>query len=186
MTSEETSEETGEETGELAFEHVGTMVCDDRLLLCDVEYLPPRFAGMARGAIGLDVEVEIEPGTWQLLLARRADGEISVVLLAHDRELDQGTPLEQAEVVARLRVDSGRITALDPTLRDDLDMQTAVLEAPREQVPCMLTPLTAEGEADTAAEPRGALIDIDAGGVFELHASVEQPRRTLFLVIPTD
>jgi hypothetical protein len=154
------------------------MVCSDRLLICDVEYLPPRFAGTTQGKVSLGAELEIQPGVWQVLVAY--DGPtLRLVVLTHDRELDTEVPLEQAEVVATLRVDSGRITAIDPELREDLDMQTAVLEAPREQVPCMLRPL----EAPADAEPRGAVIDIDAGGVFELHAPPGQPRTALFLAM---
>jgi hypothetical protein len=163
---------------EMEFEHVGTMVCSDRLLICDVEYLPPRFAGATQGKVSLAPEVEIEPGVWQVLVAFEGPS-LRFVLLTHDRELDNQVPLEQAEVVATLRVDSGRITAIDPELREDLDMQTAVLEAPREQLPCMLRPL----EAGEHAEPRGTVIDIDAGGVFELHAPPGQPRTALFLAI---
>lgn len=159
------------------FQHVGTMVCGDRLLICDVEYLPPRFAGTSQGKVSLGAEIEIEPGVWQVLIA--FDGPtLRFVVLTHDRELDSELPLDRAEVVATLRVDSGRITALDPELREDLDMQNAVLEAPREQVPCMLRPL--DGPAD---EPRGTLLDIDAGGVFELHAPPGRPRTALFLPI---
>lgn len=162
---------------DLSFEHVGTMVCGDRLLICDVEYFPPRFAGTTQGKVSLGLEVEIEPGVWQVLVASD-DEALRFVLLTHDQELDSELPLERAEVVGLLRVDSGRITAIDPDLREDLDMQNAVLEAPREQVPCMLRPL--EGERD---EPRGALLDIDAGGVFELYAAPGRPRTALFLAI---
>ena len=166
---------------ELDFQHVGTMVCGDRLLICDVEYLPPRFAGTTQGKVSLGPELEIEPGVWQVLVA--FDGPtLRFVLLTHDRELDNQVPLEQAEVVATLRVDSGRITAIDPELRDDPDMQTAVLEAPREQVPCMLRPLDMLDMA-ADAEPRGTVIDIDAGGVFEIHATPGHPRTALFLAI---
>ncbi|HVH99966.1 MAG TPA: hypothetical protein VM869_14720 [Enhygromyxa sp.] len=162
----------------LEFEHVGTMVCGDRLLICDVEYLPPRFAGTTQGKVSLGAEIEIVPGVWQVLVA--FDGPTPrVVLLTHDRELESEIPLERAEVVATLRVDSGRITAIDPELRDDLDMQTAVLEAPREQVPCMLRPLDSLEDA----EPRGTVIDIDAGGVFELHAPPGHPCSAVFLAI---
>lgn len=169
---------------DLDFQHVGTMVCGDRLLICDVEYLPPRFANTTQAKVSFGAEIEIEPGVWQVLVA--FDGpSVRVVLLTHDRELDSEVPLEQAEVVATLRVDSGRITAIDPELREDLDMQTAVLEAPREQVPCMLRPLRRGVAALGAAEsePRGTVIDIDAGGVFELHAGPGQPRTALFLAI---
>ncbi|MFO7566387.1 MAG: hypothetical protein R6X02_27340 [Enhygromyxa sp.] len=58
-------------------------------------------------------------------------------------------------------------------------MQNAVLEAPREQVPCMLRPL----DDDQGDEPRGALLDIDAAGVFELYAAPGRPRTALFLAI---
>jgi hypothetical protein len=163
---------------ELEFEHVGTMVCSDRLLICDVEYLPPRFANTMQGKVSFGAELEIVPGTWQVLVAY--DGpNLRIVLLTHDRELDSELPLERAEVVATLRVDSARITALDPELRHDLDMQTAVLEAPREQVPCMLRPLDAPADS----EPRGTVIDIDAAGVFELHAPPGHPRTAVFLAI---
>jgi hypothetical protein len=146
--------------GELNFEHVGTMVCGERLLICDVEYFPPRFAGTTQGKVSLGLEIEIEPGVWQVLIA--SDGEAPrFVLLTHDRELDSELPLERAEVVGLLRIDSGRITAIDPELREDLDMQTAVLEAPREQVPCMLRPLDGGPE-----QPRGVLLYVDVGGVF--------------------
>jgi hypothetical protein len=169
---------------DLEFEHVGTMVCSDRLLICDVEYFESRFAGMRRGPIALDLEIEIEPGVWQVLVARERDRDQTprFVMLTLDSELDVPTPLDHAEAIGLLRVDSGRITAIDPELRDDPIMQTAVLEAPREQVPCMLRPL----DAAPTTEPRGALLDIDAGGVFELYASPELPRRALFLAIPTD
>lgn len=163
---------------ELQFEHVGTMACGDRLLICDVEYLPPRFAGTLQGKVSLGPEIEIEPGIWQVLIAFEGS-MLRFVLLTHERELDNPTPLEQAEIVALLRVDSGRITAIDPELREDLDMQNAVLEAPREQVPCMLRPLDALADA----EPRGTVIDIDAGGVLELHAAPGRPRTALFLLV---
>jgi hypothetical protein len=163
---------------QLEFEHVGTMVCGDRLLICDVEYLPPRFAHTMQGKVSFGAEVEIVPGTWQVLVAY--DGpDLRIVLLTHDRELESEIPLERAEVVATLRIDSARITALDPDLRDDPDMQTAVLEAPREQVPCMLRPLDAPADS----EPRGTVIDIDATGVFELHAPPGHPRTAVFLAI---
>jgi hypothetical protein len=165
---------------ELGFEHVGTMACGDRLLICDVEYLPPRFAGMQRGKVSLGPEIEIVPGVWQVLVAREGDDDaIRFVLLTHERELELDDPLEQAEAVALLRVDSGRITALDPELRDDESMQTAVIEAPREQVPCMLRPLDARAGED----PRGVLLDIDLAGVLELHAPPGRPRSALFLVL---
>jgi hypothetical protein len=164
--------------GDLEFEHLGTMACGDRLLLCDVEYLPPRFANNMQGKVTLGAEIEILPGTWQVMLAfDRAT--LRFVLLTHDSELETEDPLDQADGIALLRVDSGRITALDPELRDDPDMQTAVLEAPREQVPCMLRPLDAAADSD----PRGTLIDIDAGGVLELYAGPGRPRTVLFLAI---
>lgn len=164
---------------DLSFDHVGTMVCADRLLICDVEYFPPRFAGTAQGKISLGLEIEIEPGVWQVLLARDPQqGALRFVLLTHDRELDSELPLDRAELVGLLRVDSGRITAIDPELREDLDMQTALLEAPREQVPCMLRLLDGDPE-----QPRGALLDLDVGGVFELHAAPGRPRTALFLAI---
>lgn len=161
---------------ELEFEHIGTMTCSDRLLICDVEYFPERFAGMARGAVSLGLEIEIEPGTWQLLVARGPDGAIAVVLLTHDRELEIDTQLEHADAIGLLRVDSGRITAIDPELRADEVIQTAMIEAPREQVPCMLRELNSDGE------PRGALLDIDTGGVFELHGH-GQPCSMMFMAL---
>ncbi len=170
--------------GDLEFEHVGTMVCGERLLICDVEYLPPRFAGATQGKVGLDAQLEVRPGTWQVLLAYDPDDpdpdpSPRFVLLTHDAELETEGPLDQAEAVALLRVDSGRIAALDAELRDDEDIQTAVREAPREQVPCMLTPL----DPRDRGAPRGALLDIDAGGVFELYAPPGRPRTALFLAI---
>jgi hypothetical protein len=164
---------------ELSFEHVGTLAVGEQLLLCDVDYAPARFAGMRNAAVALDVVVDVEPGTWQVLLARAPDQRITVVLLTHDAELDVGDPLEHAEVIAHLRVDSGRITALDPDLRDDETIQTALVEAPREQVPCLLRPLDAASDDP----PRGALIDIDTGGVFELYATLGRPRTALFLLL---
>jgi hypothetical protein len=192
------------EPGDLEFEHVGTMTCGDRLLVCDVEYLPPRFANSMQGKVSLAPEIEVRPGVWQVLLAFDSneleayahadpDGEHDhdhtgpapkFVLLTHDSELESETPLDEADAIALVRVDSGRITAIDVELRDDLDIQTAVLEAPRDQVPCMLRPLEPDGSpasADTA--PRGALIDLDAGGVFELYASPTRPHTVLFLAL---
>ncbi|KIG15433.1 hypothetical protein DB30_05629 [Enhygromyxa salina] len=167
---------------ELAFEHVGTMACSEAVLICDVEYFPANFAGMRRGPIALDLELEIQPGTWQVLIAheRDADQTPRFVLLSLDAELDEPTPLDHAEAVGLLRVDSGRITAIDPALRDDPIIQTAVLEAPREQVPCMLRALDAEPTSD----PRGVLLDIDAGGVCELYAPPGRPCRSLLIMIP--
>lgn len=172
--------------GDLEFVHVGTMVCGDRLLICDVEYFPPRFAGAGLAKIAFDAVVEILPGTWQVLLAYDPSDQTSgdqrsprFVLLTHERELETEAELDQAEAIAYLRVDSGRITAIDPELRDDLDIQTALVEAPREQVPCMLRPLDAEPDA----EPRGTILDIDAAGVFELYAAPGTPRTALFLAI---
>ncbi|PRP90233.1 hypothetical protein ENSA5_66450 [Enhygromyxa salina] len=176
--------------GELEFEHVGTFVSDGRLLLCDVDYFPSRFAGARQAQVGLDAEIEVEPGVWQVLVAYEpghggpAEARtLRFVLLTHDRELDTPAPLDRAEAVALLRVDSGRITAIDPELRDDDTIQTAVIEAPREQVPCMLRPLDEHGQPDRHADPRGALLDIDAGGVLELYAAPGQPRRALFLAV---
>lgn len=172
-------------TGDLSFEHVGTLACGDRLLLCDVEYIAPRFAGMGRGALRFDVEVEIVPGTWQVLVARDSaadpDDSLRFVLLTHERELDDPAPLDEAEAIALLRVDSGRITALDPELRADPLIQTAVIEAPREQVPCMLR----DPAAPEHAAPRGALLDVDLAGVFELYAGAGEPRSSLFLAVGT-
>ena len=173
--------------GELVFEHVGTMVCRERLLLCDVEYFDPRFAGMRRGKVELGVELEVMPGPWQVLLVRdpsakdedEREAELRFVLLAHDDELDDHTPLDQAEAVALVRVDSGRITVVDAELREDEVIATALVEAPREQVPCLLT---APGDTD----PRGALLDIDLGGVFELYAGLGRPRSSLFLTLAQD
>ena len=166
---------------ELAFEHVGTMACADRLLICDVEYIAPRFAGMTKGAIQLDAEIEILPGTWQVLVVRDPTGDpeanVRFVLWTHERELDDPAPLDEAEAIALLRVDSGRITALDPELRAEPIIQTAVIEAPREQVPCMLR----DPAAPAHAEPRGALLDLDLGGVFELYAGAGRPRSSIFL-----
>jgi hypothetical protein len=166
---------------ELAFEHIGTLECDDRLLICDVEYFPERFAGMSRGAVSLGLELEIEPGTWQLLVARGPDGAIAVVLLTHDRELEIDTQLEHAEALGLLRVDSGRITVIDPDLRAEEILQTAVIEAPREQVPCMLRAPHAD-HADEETPPRGALLDVDAGGVFELHGH-GKPCSAFFMLV---
>lgn len=173
---------------DLEFEHVGTMVCADRLLICDVEYFGPQFAGMRRGPVALDLEVEIEPGVWQVLVAHERDPDRSprFVLLTLDTELDVPTPIDHAEAVGLLRVDSGRITAIDPALREDPAMQTAVLEAPREQVPCMLRPLGPDPMTGSMTEPRGVLLDIDAGGVFELYAAPGSPRRALFLAVPAE
>ncbi|PRQ08025.1 hypothetical protein [Enhygromyxa salina] len=166
---------------DLEFEHVGTMACGEGLLICDVEYFPQSFAGMRRGPVGLDVEIPVEPGTWQVLIARERDAERSprFVLLTLDTDLDEPTPIDHAEAVGLLRVDSGRITAIDPALRDDPIMQTAVLEAPREQVPCMLRPL----DSLPTSDPRGVLLDIDAGGVFELYAPAGEPRRAVFIAV---
>jgi hypothetical protein len=163
---------------ELAFEHVGTLECGNRLLICDVEYFPEHFAGMSRGAVSLGLEIEIEPGTWQLLVARGPDGEIAVVLLTHDRELEIDTQLEHADPLGLLRVDSGRITVIDPGLRAEEVLQTAVIEAPREQVPCMLR----EPDTNEETPPRGALLDIDAGGVFELHGH-GKPCSAMFMLV---
>ncbi|GEM_PF-6814707 len=183
---------------DLRFEHVGTMVLDGALLIVDVEYLLPRFRGVTAGKIALGgVEIQVRPGTWQVLVAypeqsdvddREVDDEgpkPAFVLFTHDSELEQDLPLGQAEAIAMVRVDSGRITALDPSLREDLDIRRAVLEAPRDQVPCMLTPLaTPGGDAPTpGAEPRGALVDLDLTGNFAIYAGVEEPRSTLFLSI---
>lgn len=168
---------------DLEFEHVGTMVCGDRLLICDVESFPERFAGMSRGPVSLGLELEVEPGTWQLLVARGPDGAIAVVLLTHDRELELDTQIEHADSLGLLQVDSGRITAIDPDLRADTVMQTAVIEAPREQVPCMLRPRPDADDDETP--PRGALLDIDAGGVFELHGHGE-PCSAVFMVVGGD
>lgn len=172
----------------LQFEHVGTMRCGDRLLICDVRCLPPRFAGLGRGQVTLGAEVEIEPGIWQVLVARGAAADesggedepaIAFVIFAHERDLALDGPLDHAEALALLGVESGRITAIDPALRADEVMQTAVLEAPREQVPCMLRPL----EHQPDEEPRGVLLDIDVSGVLELYGGVGEPRSSLFLVV---
>lgn len=179
MSADERLFELGQE---LEFEHIGTMACDAGLLICDVEYFGPNFAGMRRGPVALDLELELEPGTWQVLVAHEPDRSPRFVLLTLDLELDEPTPLDHAEAVGLLRVDSGRITAIDPALRQDPVIQTAVLEAPREQVPCMLRAL----DASPSSEPRGVLLDIDAGGVFELYASPGHPRRALFLVVPSE
>jgi hypothetical protein len=168
---------------EMEFEHVGTMACGDRLLICDVEYFPERFAGMSRGRVSLGLEIEIEPGTWELLVARGPEGEIAVVLLTHERELELDGQLDQADVIGLLQIDSGRITAIDPDLRGSEILQTAVLEAPREQVPCMLRPNPDADDDETP--PRGALLDIDAGGVFELHGHGE-PCSSIFMVLGGD
>jgi 7-cyano-7-deazaguanine synthase in queuosine biosynthesis len=48
--------------GDLEFEHIGTMLCTEHLLICDVEYLAPRFAGSMQGKISLAPEIEIRPG----------------------------------------------------------------------------------------------------------------------------
>lgn len=188
MTDHGRSEGRFELGGDLRFEHVGTMVCGEHLLICDVEYFPPRFAGAGQAKVGFDALIEVVPGTWEVLLAydpsrdedEDEDGPAPrFVLLTHERELESQTELDQAEAIAYLRVDSGRITAIDPALRDDLEVQTALLEAPRAQVPCMLRPL----DAEPGAEPSGALIDIDAAGVFELYAAPGLPRTALFLAI---
>ena len=179
-------------SGELEFEHIGTMVLDEALLLCDVEYLPPRYAGMHAGAVSLGLEIAVEPGTWQLLLAYSretlaAGGEEGAgpspdfVLLTHEGELDDDLPLDQAEALGLLRVDSGRFTAVDPQLRGEVDILRAVLEAPREQVPCMLRP-----PADMVSgqgEPRGALIDLDRAGVFAIYGPPGVPRRAVFFAV---
>ena len=172
--------------GELIFEHVGSMECDERLLLCDVEYFDPRFAGMRRGQVALNLELEVAPGTWQVLLVRdppthadKQPGEPRFVLLTHSAELDDRTPLDQAEAIGLLRVDSGRITALDADLRELEVIATALVEAPREQVPCMLT-----APGDNVA--RGALLDIDLGGNFELYAGPGRPHASLFLALSQD
>jgi hypothetical protein len=116
-----------------------------------------------------------------VLVARGSDGAIAVVLLTHDRELEVDTALEHADALGLLRVDSGRITAIDPDLRADDVMQTAVIEVPREQVPCMLR----VPDSDEETPPRGALLDIDAGGVFELHGHGE-PCSACFLLVGND
>ena len=180
---------------DLDFEHVGTMDCSGRLVLTDVHYLHPRFAGMRVGRLVMSLELEVEPGTWQVLVARQVsadedveqgegeteeDRPIRFVLVTHERELEIAQPLESAQPLALLRVDSGRITILDPRLRSDPAVQNAVLEAPREQVPCMLRPL----EAAPEDSPSGTLIDVDAGGVFELYAGPGEPPRSVFVAIP--
>jgi hypothetical protein len=169
--------------GDLEFEHVGTMRCAERLLIADVEYAPPRFAGAMQGKVSLAAVVAVVPGLWQVLVALER-GEPRFLILSHDRELDNPAPLDQAEAIALIRVDSGRITVLDAELRDDPDIQTALLEAPREQVPCMLRP--PPPPAGSGADPRGALLDIDAGGVFELYAGPGHPRTAMFLAITND
>ncbi|NVB37153.1 hypothetical protein G6O69_04875 [Pseudenhygromyxa sp. WMMC2535] len=178
--------------GELEFEHVGSMTLAGALLLCDVEYLPRRFAGMRSDRAGLDLELEVEAGTWELLLAyagdKDEDASPDFVLLTHERELDDALPLDQADALALLRVDSGRIVALDPALRDDVDMLRAVLEAPREQVPCMLTPLAeAGGDAPAPdASPRGGLVDLDRAGTFALYGPPGRPLRALFFAVRSE
>ncbi len=184
MSAERDLDEPGPE---LDFEHVGTFRVDERLVVCDVEYADPRFAGMRRGSVGLDFECEVEPGIWQALVARaqvsdsEADepGEIQMVLLIHDRELEIDVPLDHAEAIGMLRIDSGRITALAPDLRADTDIRTALIEAPREQVPCMLRELGADPDDD----PRGALFDVDTSGVFAIYAPPGRPRTALFVAL---
>lgn len=177
---------------ELEFEHIGSMKLDDRLLLCDVEYAAPRFSGLrSNTGIGLDFEVEVRPGIWELLVGvgpdRAGEPAIHFVVLTHEAELETDLPLDQADAVALLRVDSGRITALDPALRGDADMQLAMVEAPRDQVPCMLTPLAEPGGSEPRpGPPAGALVDVDVAGVFEVYAPPGEPRSTIFLAVAHD
>lgn len=173
----------GDDDEQLTFEHVGTMVVDGPLVLCDVNYLAPHFAGTRRGPLALAAELPVAAGQWQVLVTRAAtadaDGDhpVHAVLLALDEELDSGPPIASAPTRAVIAFDSGRLAVLAAELRGEPILQTAVLEAPREQVPCMLrAPGPVAGPAAgpiagvVGAEPRGTLIDIDRAGTLAIHA----------------
>ncbi|MFV8750329.1 hypothetical protein ACNOYE_07245 [Nannocystaceae bacterium ST9] len=164
---------------ELVFDHVGSFHCEGKLILCDVEWLDPRLAGMQRGNLRLDLELDVVPGGWQALVAREAGKDaIHFVVLSHDDELDEPTPLDQAESIGLLRIDSGRIAALVPELRADERVRTTALATEREDLPAMIR--MPEREHD---EPGGALFDVDTAGVFAVYAPPGVPRTALFLAL---
>lgn len=165
---------------ELVFEHVGSFHCAGRLLLCDVEWLDPRFAGMQRGSIHLDLELAVAPGGWQALVAREAGKDtVHFVVLSHDDELDQPTPLDQAESIGLLQIESGRIAALAPELRADERVRTTLLATEREQLPAMVR----GPDREASEEPEGALVDVDTAGVFAVYAPPGLPRTAVFLAL---
>ncbi len=164
---------------ELVFDHVGSFHSEGRLLLCDVEWLDPRFTGMQRGSLRMDLELAIKPGGWQALVAREAGKDtVHFVVLSHDDELEQPAELDQAESIGLLRIDSGRIAALTPELRADERVRTTLLATERDELPAMIR--APEREQD---EPGGALFDVDTAGVFAVFAPPGVPRTAVFLAL---
>lgn len=165
---------------ELVFDHVGSFHCAGQLVICDVAWLDPRFAGMRRGSVRLDLELELAPGGWQALVAREAGKpEIHFVVLSHDDELDQPTELDQAESIGLIAIESGRIAALTPELRADERVRTTSLATEREDLPAMIR----APDAGPDEEPGGALFDVDTAGVFAVYAAPGQPRTAVFLAL---
>lgn len=165
---------------ELVFDHVGSFQCAGRLVICDVEWLDPRFAGMRRGNVGLHLALEVEPGGWQALVAHEAGkSAIHFIVLSHDDELEQPTELDQAESIGLIPIDSGRIAALSPELRADERVRTTCLATEREDLPAMIR----APDAAPDEEPGGALFDVDTAGLFAVYAPTGQPRRAVFLAL---
>ncbi len=164
---------------ELVFDHVGSFHCDGRLILCDVEWLDPRLAGMQANAVRLDLELAVVPGGWQALVVREAGkATVHFIVLSHDDELELPTPLDQAESVGLLQISSGRIAALVPELRADERVRTTLLVSEREDLPAMVRAPDRDHD-----EPGGALFDVDTAGVFAVYAPPGSPRKAVFVAL---
>jgi hypothetical protein len=165
---------------ELVFDHVGSFTCAGALVICDVQWLDPRFAGMRRGSVQLDLQLDLKPGGWQALVVREAGKPtIHFIVLSHDDEFEHAAELDQAEAIGLIEIDSGRIAALVPELRADERVRTTALATERDDLPAMLR----SPEAEPDQEPGGALIDVDTAGLFGVYAPPGVPRTAVFLAL---
>ena len=160
---------------ELKFEHVGEFQLEHDLVIADPHYLSSSFAAMQANGVRMSVSAKVIPGTWHILVVHEAQRpeHTDFLILCHDDELAATDPMMDAEAIGMLRIDSGKVVALDAELRDQLDIQQAVEEAD----PTTLPGTVVDRGATAALEPRS---------IYTVYASTQRPRSSIFLAAEGD
>jgi hypothetical protein len=165
---------------DLDFEHVGEFELDQDLLVADPQFMGSTFAEMIAGGVRMGRLVACRPGNWHALVVRNpqpgsqgAPDGIAFLLLCHESELANPAPLHDAEAISLIRIESGRCVAIAEDLRDEDDIQSAILEAAPQELPGTVV-------------GRGVAVELGIRGNVTLFGSLGEPRTALFLSASED
>ena len=158
---------------DLVFEHLGPLEMGDRMVVADAACLSPRFEGLGRGALKLQMVLPVVPGQWEALVARsrlQPEGPPSLILLCHESELETAGTFDDATSPGLVSVDSGRLMLGHAGLRDDPNLQVQLPLIPPEELPGVVL------EA-------GAAVDVVIPGPLSVFTSTRRPATVVF--VPT-